>query len=151
MYLQTLKNLMISKNSNAAEVAKRAGMSRAAVSKWFQQNGEVINVETKTLFHLAESFGISPAEFVQPISSLSAYKTLFLWDQLYPSMESFIAELRENRLPAIARLVQVLGFHQASRVLGTKILKWFPRYKKFIKPKRRAELEILWPLYHSQK
>ncbi|MBI2337495.1 MAG: helix-turn-helix transcriptional regulator [Deltaproteobacteria bacterium] len=149
MYLQTLKNIIVSKKLNQAQIAEGAGVSRAAVSKWFRGKSPLLNIETKTLFHLAQSFGFSPAELIETVPSLDEFNTLFLWDQLYPSMESFVAALRESRLPALARLVQVLGFHEASFVIGKKVLECFPHYKKFIKPKRRSELETLWPLYHS--
>ena len=81
---------------------------------------------------------------------MSHYQTAFLWDSLYPNMEAFVKAAREFRFPAIARLVQVCGFHESQTLLGKKIILEFDRYKKLIKPARRKQLEILWPLYASQ-
>jgi len=149
MYLQALKNMMISKGLNRADVAKLAGVSRAAVSKWFRQGEEtgVVNVETKTIFELAGALKLPPDLFLKKRENLSAYETEFLWDRLYPDMEHFLKAVAEGRLPALARLVQVLGFHQAKIVAGKKSVTLFDKYKKYIHPTRRHALEAVWQLY----
>lgn len=149
MYLQVLKNIMVSKGLNRADVAKLAGVSRAAVSKWFRQGEEtgVVNVETKTIFELARTLKLPPDLFLKERENLSAYETEFLWDRLYPDMEHFLKAVAEERLPALARLVQVLGFHQAKIVAGKKVVTLFDKYEKFIHPTRRRALEAIWQLY----
>ena len=66
-------------------------------------------------------------------------------------MEVFVGGLVSRELPALARLVQVLGFKEAEYVLGHEVIGRFPSYAKFIKPMRRKQLETLWPLYSSKK
>ena len=149
MYIQIVKHIMKIRKINKAEIAKLAGISRAAVTKWFSQEGknDWVNVETKTIIQLAEHLHLSPEIFLQKRVNLDRMSHRFLWDSLYPDMESFIEALSKHELPALARLVQVLGFREAKDVVGKSVLELFPKYKRFIKPMRRKELETLWPLY----
>lgn len=151
MYIQHIKNIEFIKNLSNADIARLAGVSRAAVTKWFREAEKKswVNVETKTLIRLAEGLGISPDYLLRPRENLSRWQTPFLWDGLYPSMESFVAAIGQNRLPALARLVQVLGFREAVCVVGQSAITEFHQYKKYIKPARRKQLESLWPLYAS--
>lgn len=142
---------MISRNLNQADIAKRGTISRAAVSKWFHSRGGWANVESKTLLNLARALGVSASIFLEERETLAPLKTRFLWDYLYPNMENFVQALVQNRLPALARLVQVLGFHASQAIIGKRVLILFEKYKKYIKPVRRKELEVLWPLYASRK
>jgi transcriptional regulator with XRE-family HTH domain len=150
MYAHQLKNIMISRDLTQADVARLAHVSRAAVTKWLKHcvDHEWINVETKTLFQLAKSLGLKPSLFLEKGPDLLAFETQFLWDRFYPNMESFVKALRDKDLPAYARLVQVLGFRQAEYVVGKDLIKKFPDYKKHIKPVRRKQLGIVWPLYN---
>ena len=141
---------MFSKNLTKADVADIAGVSRAAVTKWFKSKTGWANVESKSILKLADSLKLSPDIFLQPTADMAPLQTRFLWDRLYPDMEHFIEALLQNRLPAIARLVQVLELHEAIAILGKKVIRRFEQYKKFIKPARRKELEVLWPLYVSR-
>ena len=149
MYLQALKSFMSVNNLRAADIAKLAKISRAAVSKWFHQPSDWVNVESSTLMRLALSLNITPDLFLKKTPDLSPWQTRFLWDRLYTSMEKFVRALRGGEPPALARLVQVTGFFCARHILGKKIVRDFPKYKQFIKPIRRRHLEILWPLYSS--
>ena len=151
MYLQRLKDIMEKRGLNQAAVAKGALVSRAAVTKWFQTRGDWVNVETKTIIQLASKLSLSPDIFLKPAPQLFPYTTRYLWDSLYPNMEGFLNALIQNRPPALARLVQVAGFHNARLIAGKKIVTQFDRYKKFIKPLRRKQLETVWPLYISKK
>lgn len=151
MYLQLVKNIMKSKGFSRADLARMAGVSRAAVTRWFRE-GEAtgwVNVETGTLMPLAKGLGIEPAELLKERTNLKRYETRFLWDHLYPDMESFIKALREYRNVAMARLVQVMGFRDAKLVAGAAVISRFERYKKFVIPARRRQLEIIWPLYRQ--
>ncbi len=127
-----------------------AGVSRAAVSKWFRCKMGPVNVESRTILNLAKGLNVAPDLFLRESADLSTLQSQFLWDFLYPSMKNFIQALIQSRLPALARLVQVLGFHNATVVAGKKVVRLFEKYKKFVKPVRRRELEILWPLYISK-
>lgn len=152
MYLQNVKNIASLKSLNHADLARLATVSRATVTKWFQQGEKRgwANVETASIIRLAESLHLPPHFFLQKRPLLSPYKTAFLWDALYPDMENFVKALAEFRWPAVARLVQVAGFHESVELLGKKVVLQFERYKKHIKPARRKQLEILWPLYASK-
>lgn len=133
-------------------LAKMAGVSRACVTKWFHNkgSGEKINIETNTLFKLAENLKMSPEFFLIPLPDLSSLETPLLWDKLYPTMIHFAVALAKYEWPAVSRLVQAEGFHVAQKILGKKTIADFPKYAKYIKPARRKQLEILWPLYHSK-
>ena len=155
MYIQQLKNIIKSRRIRQADLARAAGVSRAAVTKWFasaERSPEGwANVETVTLRNLAHGLGIKPEELLRPPPDLTGMKTRFLWYHLYESMEDFARALARRELVALGRLVQVIGFREASRIVGKNVYKKFPDYKKYLKPVRRKELEILWPLYHSPK
>lgn len=140
---------MKSKELSRADLARIAEVSRAAVTRWFREGEKTgwVNVETRTLLKLAKGLGISPHEFLNERMNLKQFETRFLWDRLYPDMESFVKALIQHRAPAMARLVQVLGFRDAKQVAGTSIITLFERYKKFIIPARRRQLEKLWLLY----
>jgi transcriptional regulator with XRE-family HTH domain len=133
-----------------ADTARAAGLSRAAVTRWFRRADAHgwINVESTTLARLAENLHMPIAQLLTPLPPLAPYRTTFLWDALYPSMERFLWALQHKRPEALARLVQVLGFFAATRIVGRCIVAQFSQYKRFIKPARRRELETLWTLYH---
>lgn len=154
MYLQSIKNLMTSRNIRRSELAKRARVSRAAVTKWFRRGeakGGWVNVETSTLLKLAEAFQVSPVVLLTPRADLSLFRTSFLWDRLYPNMERFVKALAEGRPEALARLVQIVGFWEASRVCGRRVFTLFEQYKKYIHPGRRKGLEAVWPIYAGRE
>lgn len=150
MYIQTLKNLMTTRRLSPADIARLARVSRAAVCKWFHSPAGFANVETRSLIKLAQGLEIDPKELLINSAHISHMSTLFLWDRLYSSMEEFALAIVQRQLPALARLVQVMGFNSARKIIGNNALKLFPRYKKYIKPVRRKQLEILWPLYLSK-
>lgn len=149
MNLQTLKNLSVSNKVSKSQLARLAGISSAAVTQWFRKGRETAwaNIETNTLKHLSEGLGLSPEVFLKPPLPLGPLKTRFLWDALYPNMEEFVGALLQGRGKALARLLQILGFHEAQKVVGRKIVTRFQDYKKYLKPIRRKQLELLWPLY----
>lgn len=150
MYLQTLKNIMSAKRLCQSDLATLAGVSRACVSKWFRGKKEWVNMESETLKKLAAGLNVPPDLFFQERKNLSSMETRFLWDHLYPNMEEFVQALIRGRPQALARLTQILGFKEAMAVAGKKIIKRFDAYKQYIKPVRRKQLEILWPLYTSE-
>lgn len=146
---QALINICTIKNINQATIAKMAHVSRAAVTRWFKnvQKDGWINIETNTLRLLAKNLGVPCAQLLKETPELSPIKTLFIWDNLFPDMESFLKALSIFDLKAVARLVQVKGFYDAKILLGKKIITQFKAYKHFIKPVRRKELESIWNLY----
>lgn len=150
MYFQVLKNIKAARGLKDADLARFAGVSRAAVTKWFKEGVQKgwVNVETKTLLTLGRSLHLDPSVFLKEHSLLSPYQPEFLWDGLYPDMESFLKSASEGIHVALARFVQVLGFSESQKILGDKVISRFNAYKKYLKPAVRREYEILWPLYH---
>lgn len=148
MYLQILKIIKSSRHLNNADLAKQAGVSRAAITQWFQSEQRWANVKTEHIFQLSKNLNLSPQILLMPAADLSSLKTKFLWDFLYPDMESFLVALAQKRYPALARLLQVMGFYSAIKIIGTVVVTLFPKYKLHIKPNRRKQLETLWPLYN---
>lgn len=152
MYLQKLKNIMISRELCQADLARMAGVSRAAVTKWFSGKMEKdwVNVETKSVFELSRSLGVSPEIFFEANPSLSPLTTTFLWDHLYADMESFLCAALRGELRALGRLVEILGLYEAMHVVGKKAITRFEKYKRYLPPARRKGLEALWPLYRKK-
>lgn len=147
MYLQLLKILKKIRSLNSSKLSQVAGLSRAAVTKWFQSDRDQVNMHTVHIFKISESLNIPAQILMTPLPDLTPLKTRFLWDSLYPDMESFVMAILQKRSPALARLVQVLGFHDAKKIAGKSVITEFLKYKKHLKPVRKKQLEILWPLY----
>lgn len=140
---------MVSRNIQRAQLARRCGVSRAAVSKWLAAKGDFVNVETQTARAIAQVLGVPLPSLFEPIGVLAPLETSFLWDHLYPSMEEFLIAVTRGTPVAMARFVQVMGFFKAEAVFGKKIVTAFPIYKLYIKPARRKSLETIWPLLAS--
>lgn len=151
MYLQALNIIMLKRGYRQADLAHLAHVSRASVCKWFKTRDGICNVETRTLLRLAQGLRVRPEWLLTEPPDTSNLETRFLWDRLYPDMDSFILALCRGHLPALARLAQVLGINGARGVIGRPALTLFSRYKKHIKPVRRKILEELWPLYQSRR
>ncbi|MBF0105058.1 MAG: hypothetical protein HQM16_06990 [Deltaproteobacteria bacterium] len=132
-----------------SHVAQKAGVTKAAVSKWFFgfKPKDFINVETQTVATLAKNLNVDLCVFFENQKNVDHYRTTFLWDSLFESVESFLWAIKQKRSPALARLVEVLGLHEASLVAGPVVMRKFHQYKHFIKPIRRKQMEVLWPLY----
>jgi len=141
---------MAIKGYRRADLSRLAGVSKAAVCKWFKSADGICNMEVRTLLTLAKNLGVEPRELMDRPEDISYLEPHFLWDRSYPSMESFVGALSLKQLPAIARLIQMTGFHEAAHVIGKPAIDLFPRYKKYIKPARRRALEVIWPLYRSK-
>lgn len=58
--MNRLKALREEKGISQAELAKMAGLSRATISKI--ENGDAVNVNTKTILKIAEIFAVQPSE-----------------------------------------------------------------------------------------
>jgi transcriptional regulator with XRE-family HTH domain len=153
MYIQILKSIMAARELSNADVAKAANISRAAVTKWFKlsERDDFVNVETVTLLRLAENLRLDPQIFLKKRLPTHSFKTLLLWDGLYANFESFIHALILLDLRAVARFIQVFGFADARRILGQNVIDLFPTIAHLINPARRKELQILWPLYSSNR
>lgn len=152
MNLKTLEIIAKLRNLSQNDIAKKAGVSRQAVSLWFKEKKETINVQSRHLQKLAQELNLRVDDLLQPLPSFAdpeyaaQLKTTLLWDHLYPTIEDFAVALVQNKLQALARLVEVYGLFSAHALLGKVVWKLFPKYKKFLPPVRRKQCEQLWLL-----
>lgn len=141
----TLRAHMRSQGLSQAELARRAGVTRQAVSAWFQV--PTASVRGDTLLRVAKALGVRAEALARPLPTggvdMDTLTALFLWDGLYSDLVDFAIAVNRHEPEAIARLVQVHGLFASERIIGKVIWQRFPEYKRFIHPARRRELEIL--------
>ncbi len=149
-----------------SDIARISGVSRQAVSLWFTNKGKLdklqgansdsdnncsIQVRSQTLLKLAQGLDVPIESLLMPFSfgdnpTITQLKAEFLWDKLYPSIEEFVIGLIHAEHQALARLVQCLGLFESASLIGKKVWRSFPHYKKYILPQRRRECENIWTL-----
>lgn len=136
---------MQARGLSQAEIARRAGVTRQAVSAWLRQ--PTASVRGSTLLRVAEALGVRAEALARPLPTggvdMETLSALFLWDRLYPNLVDFAIALNRHEPEAIARLVQVHGLFAAEQIIGRLVWQRFPEYKRFIHPARRHELEVL--------
>jgi len=154
MDIVKLRLLLKLKRLTQASFAKKIGVSRQAVSKWFQSK-TFIPMNTKHLQKISHVFGVNVNELMQSLpffqnhTLIEQMRSEFLWDYLYPTFEDFILALTRFHYPAVARLVECRGLFYTYRILGNKVWKEFTSYKLNIHPIRRQECERLWTLQQN--
>jgi transcriptional regulator with XRE-family HTH domain len=155
MIPQTLEILSRQCGKSQADLARIAGVSRQAVSKWFKAKpGSEVDVLSSHLRKLADGLDVSADILLRPLPVLGdpeatlQYEAALLWDRIYPDLADFSAALAWGELPALARLVQVYGLFRASKVAGRRVWDRFHDYKRLIRPVRREQLECIWKLRH---
>ena len=136
-----------------AELARRVGVSRQAVSLWFR--GEEANLKGRHLLGLARALGVPAEKLSRPLPCFDAdthehLRATLLWDRLYPDLDDFALALDAAEPRALARLVQVYGLFAAEATVGPVAWNAFPDYKRFIHPARCADLEKLWTWHESR-
>lgn len=147
MNIKTLKIITKLRGLTQAEIARKAGVSRQAVSLWFK--GSDVNVKSHHLQKLATELHLTADDLLQPLSYDSAddvrrLGATLLWDHLYPTIEDFVIALLQKKPQALARLVEVYGLFRASALVKKAVWKLFPKYKKFLPPIRRKQCERIW-------
>jgi transcriptional regulator with XRE-family HTH domain len=156
MNLNTLQSLLKIRGWTPSQLAKEAGISRQVVSLWSSrariQGFEDINVFSKNQKRVATALNVKPQTLDMALISeknKEDLKTELLWDHLYPNLETFSAAIVKGQPDAVARLVQVYGLVASARMVGKKIWKTFPLYKKKLHPAYRKEAEIIWKYCQS--
>jgi transcriptional regulator with XRE-family HTH domain len=154
MQVRTLAALLKARGLSHSELARRVGVSRQAVSLWFQQ--EDPNLQSRHLLRLSEVVGVSVEELVEPLpcfepNTHAQLRAALLWDRLYPELDDFAIALKSSDPRAVGRFVEVYGLFAAEKTLGHSVWKSFPIYKRHIHPARRRELETLWTWNKSRK
>jgi transcriptional regulator with XRE-family HTH domain len=130
-----------------SELARRIGVSRQAVSKWFKGGAE-IGVKAAHLLAVSQVLRVRPEDLARPLPCFEGeehprLRARYLWDALYPDLDDFAIALRRREPHAVARLVEIDGLFSAEKILGQWVWKEFDRFKRFIHPVRRRQLETL--------
>jgi transcriptional regulator with XRE-family HTH domain len=156
MNSQTLQTISKLRRVSQSELARIAGVSRQAVSRWFKVPlGAEIHVLTPHLRKVSEGLHVKVDDLLRPLPVLEdiektrQYEAALLWDRLYLDLADFSIALVRGELPSLARLVQVFGLYKASKIAGQRIWDRFPDYKKYIRPIRREQLERVWEHHQS--
>jgi transcriptional regulator with XRE-family HTH domain len=152
--VRTLKALLKARGWTQAELARRVGVSRQAVSLWF--HGEEANLQGRHLIPLSEALGVSVEDLAKPLpcfepESHGQLRASLLWDHVYPDLDDFAVALNAKDPRALGRFVEVYGLFAAEATLGAFVWEDFPNYKRHIHPARRRELETLWAWHGNQK
>ena len=150
MNINTLKFIRNYRGLNNADIARLSGVSRQRVFQWFDSDQtEYVNIKSINLAQLSKQLGVSADFLLKEIPGLAEIQfvqTEFLWDELYPNLESFFRALVTFQHRAVARLIEIIGLFKAQRALGNQVWSDFNEYKKYIPPKRREGLERIWQL-----
>lgn len=166
---KTLQCILELKGIKAAELARRAGVSRQSISKWFQDAeranqgssqslpNDSVNIEWNTLRKITDTLELKPTQLSTDLfQSLTLnmrihYKTLLLWDSSYSSIESFTIALLKKEYKAVGRYIQVFGILAAEKIFGKWVYKKFESYSPYIHPVRRKELGTLCKKFQELK
>lgn len=150
---RTLEAFLKARGWSQAELARRVGVSRQAVSRWFR--GDRANLQGRHLIRLAEVLGVSVEVLAGALPCFEPethrrLRAALLWDRLYPDLDDFAVALNAGDARATARFVEVYGLYAAEAALGTVAWDAFPDYKRYLPPVRRSELETLWTWHESR-
>ncbi len=145
--VRTLKALLKARGWTRAEVARRVGVSRQAVSLWFR--GEEANLQGRHLIPLSQALSVSVEDLAKLLPCFepethAQLRATLLWDRAYPDLDDFAVALNAGDPRALGRFVEVYGLFAAEATLGAFVWGDFPNYKQHIHPARRLGLETLW-------
>lgn len=158
MHIETLKAIATIRHLNQSDLARAAGVSRQRISQWLHgpTSDGFINIQTKHLMAIAKVLDISPGGLLRPLPLLDDPQSLqretarLIWDKLYPDLTSLLVAVLERQPQALARVVQIYGLYASAKLFGERVWQDFSKYKQFIHPVRRKELEGLWQYRQSQ-
>ena len=153
MNVRTLLALLKARGWTRAELARRVGVSRQAVSLWFRE--EEANLQSRHLIRLSQVLGVSVEELAKPLPCFepethAQLRATLLWDRVFPDLDDLAVALNDRDPRALGRFVEVYGLFAAEATLGSFVWIEFPNYKRHIHPVRRTELETLWVWHESQ-
>jgi transcriptional regulator with XRE-family HTH domain len=147
--LATLKTLARVQQLSQSDIARRAGVSRQAVSAWFQSDATEVGVRSHHLKNLAEGLGVPAETLLSDLPGLTRSERDDLpaqlnWDHLYPDLDAYVASVIAGDARALGRLVETFGLYRSAKLAGNGVWTRFPEYLRFIHPARRPGLEQLW-------
>ena len=150
---RTLTAYLKARGLSRAELARRLGLTRQAVSLWFKS--ERANIQGRHLIRLGEVLGVPVERLSKPLPGFDAdthsrLMALLLWDRLYPDLDDLAVAVLAHEPKALARLVEVHGLYAAEAAVGGIAWRAFPEYKRHIHPVRRRELETLWTWHETR-
>jgi transcriptional regulator with XRE-family HTH domain len=137
------------KGVRASGLARLAGVSRQAVSGWLRSGRGDVAVRDGHLIALARGLGVPPETLADPPEGLEGeadHRVDFLWDGLFPDVDSFALALAREEPHALARLVSRVGLFEGAAIAGPAAWRRFPEYERDLPPARRTELRNLWRL-----
>lgn len=129
-----------------AEIARKTGLSRQAVSLWSNYNASFVPIRSDHLLKLADCLEVSADTLLRPLASedwWNRQSAELLWDRLYPNLSEFLRALVRSEDRAVGRLVDIYGLFAAEKIIGKQVWISFSTYSRWIPPLRRKELEIL--------
>jgi transcriptional regulator with XRE-family HTH domain len=135
-----------------SRISELAHVSRQRVSQWFTQTEEFVNIGSISAGHLAKQLNISCDMLLYSLPGLLQLhqtQAAYLWDQLFPDIETFIVAVMKNDLRAMARVVEVHGLYGGADVLGEIVWTAFDKYKRYLPPKKRQSMEAVWRFRQS--
>ena len=128
-----------------SELARRVGVSRQAVSRWFR--GGKARLRGDHLLRVSEVLGVPVEELARPLPALGEehdrIEAQVLWDRQYPDLVDFAIAVNRWEPVAVGRFVEVYGLYAAAKAMGSSVWSRFPEYCRYIHPVRRRQLEAL--------
>jgi transcriptional regulator with XRE-family HTH domain len=154
MIVRTLEAYLKARGWTQAELARRVGVSRQAVSLWFR--GTEANLHSRHLIRLGQALEVPVEELARPLPCFdpqthARLRATLLWDRLFPDLDDLAVALNARDPRALGRFAQVYGLFAAEVTLGSFVWSEFPSYSRYIHPARRRDLETLWAWNESRK
>lgn len=130
-----------------AELARRVGVSRQAVSLWLRESEDVV-LRSDNLLRIAKALGVPVERLARALPCFEPeeherLRASLLWDGLFGDLDDLAIALERGDPRAIARVVQVHGLYAAEKVVGPSVWDDLSRYARYLHPARRRQLEAL--------
>jgi transcriptional regulator with XRE-family HTH domain len=144
----TLAVIAQSRGLSQADLARAAGVSRQAVSKWFRNPRSRVALRSDHLKRLADTLGVSADVLLSELPGLTPRErddlaARLLWDGLYADVDELLVALLRSEPRAVARVVEAYGLYRSAKMLGKRVWKDYPALARYIHPARRNGLDVI--------